>query len=118
MSKPRKRSICVYITPAEEEIITTRAKAGGYSSLAAYAHDMTLGQPVKMIYRDASFDDFVGEIKRFRKEIPGIIAAVACGNETVEHSLKSEFEKISQMAIKIYELCMYKYNQRGICVRR
>jgi hypothetical protein len=102
----RSRRIYVHVTAAEEELLKSRATAGGYAFLGAYVRDVALGGPVKVIYRDAAFDDLVGEFKRFRREIPGIIDAVACGDEAVEHSLKSEFEKILQMAIKIYELCM------------
>ena len=87
------------------------------NTLGGYVRKVSLGQPVEIINRNKSFDDFVQEIVLLRKEM----AALRQDNRSSpgQHAhLELLHQKIQTTIDKIVQLCMQTSNQAPASQKR
>ncbi|WP_188934175.1 hypothetical protein [Puia dinghuensis] len=82
-------------------------KATIYKSKASYLRKLVLGQPVAVIYRNRSLDDFIETAVKLRKDLK-----ILLGKETFttieKEELKRKMTIIEENLIKIVTPCNHK----------
>lgn len=74
-------------------------------TISSYVRKVSLEEPVEMINRNASFDDFIGEIVQLRIEMTAIRKMGLLSGES-QARLIDLHEEIQKTITKIAELCM------------
>jgi len=74
-------------------------------TIAGYVRRLSLEQPVEIVNRNASFDDFVGEVARLREEMSAIRQLPGWTTEQRVRLIFQEAE-IQSSIDKISKLCM------------
>ncbi len=108
MNNPAERKhLAVKVRYTVEEF-TRLKKAFARSScrtIAGYVRRLSLLQPVEILHRNASFDDFVGEIVRLRQEMAAI-RELACWTPDQRARLLTLQTEIQSSIDKIAKQCM------------
>lgn len=101
----RIKRLLVYYTEEEFNSLQKFFFQSNCRYLAVYVRKLSLRSPVEISWRNASFDDFIGEIIPLRKEMAAIRRA---GNLTPENQaeLIRLHESIQVMIDKIAKICM------------
>ncbi|GGB23926.1 hypothetical protein [Puia dinghuensis] len=87
------------------------------NTLGGYVRKVSLGQPVEIVHRNKSFDDFVGEIVLLRKEMAALRQdhRLSPGEQA---QLVLLHQKIQTTIDKIVQLCMQMSNQAPASQKR
>jgi len=91
-------------TEDEFQWLQQRFVRSGGRSFSGYVRKITLKEPVEQRVRNASFDDFIGEIVRLRKEMTAIRSASS--SPEFHGQLIDLHHEIQQTIDKIAVLCM------------
>jgi hypothetical protein len=76
------------------------------NTIGSYARKMTLGEPIDIIHRNASFDAFVEEMALLRKEMAAIRNGVRWSPENQETLIRLQ-QRIQETIERIATLCMH-----------
>lgn len=104
----RPNKVTVLYTDEEKRLVDERAGQSGCRTTGRYIREVSLERPVKVFLRDASFDAFVGEAIRQRKELQLMREHWALAGYPAEPVLDL-LRSIEDITTKIYALCMSKY---------
>jgi hypothetical protein len=75
-----------------------------YHSISAYARKLLLGQPVQLLYRNRSLDDFIETAVKLRKELNLLLARDSLAPSEKER-LMHDIASIKENLIKLVETC-------------
>ena len=101
------RIISVYLEQSEYEKLMEDYKATIYRSKASYLRKLVLGQPVAVIYRNRSLDDFIETAVKLRKGLKALLGKEAF-TPVEKEELKLQMNVIEETLIKIVTLCNHK----------
>jgi len=108
MNNPIERkhtAVKVRYTPDEFTRLKKAFARSTCHTIASYVRRLSLEQPVEIVHRNASFDDFVGEIVRLREEMAAIRQLPGWTTEQRVRMIFLEAE-IQSSVDKIAKLCM------------
>jgi|SRR5579872_394583 len=107
--RPNKTSygkrLCVYLRPEERQKLIEGQANSTCRSLSEYARTILAGKPVKVFYRNKSFDEFMGEAILLRKELREIREKMPLGGVN-EQRLLMLMEQIKETINRIADICM------------
>jgi predicted nucleic acid-binding OB-fold protein len=125
--KIRSRWLTIRLNEDEEKILTRYYKRTTSNSLSEYARSVLLKEPINIIYRNQSADDFLAEMLLLKNELNAIgknfnqavhklhtldhvpeIRAWAILNEAVKKSFMSKAEEIKEKMNQIYNQWLQK----------
>jgi hypothetical protein len=100
--KVTKKTIWLSIPPKEYQIIIELISRTTCRSMSEYARKSMLGKPIKVFYRNKSFDEFVEIAILLKKRLDAIlIAGLYAGAE--KEALAADIKVIKEYMIKIYD---------------
>lgn len=101
----REARVVVLYTPKEYTWLKEQFARSTCHTVSGYIRQVSLENPVEIAVRNASFDEFVGEIIPLRKELASIREEAAFRPEQLERIIRVQ-EEIKIIINKIVELCM------------
>lgn len=105
MGEPKKitkKTIWLSVPPKEFETIIERLSGTTCRSLSEYARKSMLGKPIRVYYRNKSFDEFIESAILLKKRLDAIlIRGVYTGAEREE--LTQYIKAIKEILVNIYE---------------
>jgi hypothetical protein len=125
--KGRSRWLTVRLSQEEEEKLRKFCNRTTARSLSEYARDVLLKEPVRVLYRNASADQFLSEMIGLKRELNSIgnnfnqavhklhtldhdhqIKAWAMINESSKRMLLKKVDEIGEKLSQIYQLWLQK----------
>jgi hypothetical protein len=125
--KVRSQWLTIRLNEDEEKILNRHYDRTTSNSLSEYARDVLLKEPVNIIYRNQSADDFLAEMILLKNELNAIgknfnqavhklhtldhieeIKLWAILNQTVQENFMKKAEEIKEKMNQIYNLWLQK----------
>ena len=125
--QPRSKWLTIRLNENEETKLNRFFRSSTSSSLSEYARDVLLKEPVTILYRNQSADDFLAEMLLLKNELNAIgknfnqavhklhtldrdsqIKAWAILNESSKDLLMKKVEEIKEKMSQIYEQWLQK----------
>jgi 16S rRNA U1498 N3-methylase RsmE len=108
MSKHKdKWELNILMTKSEQEEFVKAFKCSTCRTMSSYARKLLLGDPVTVMYRNRSLDDFIESAVQLRKELKLVVSKDSLANSE-KAELRRKLARIEENLIKIVEQCSQK----------
>ena len=104
IEKKRVEKVAIFYTVEEFEVLKKRFAKSTCRHIPNYVRKLSLGEPVEVIFRNASFDTFIEEIVQLRREMSQIRQLPLTAQR--ESQIIRLHDDIQTKINKIAELCM------------